>query len=248
MDFGNIIRAKTSWSSLADPGVPGQSRLFPAHAAFRDRCKTPLSIGSPEIWGAGIAQTHLPGSRVPDGVACRSVSVLRALAGSSRSLGRARALLALSAAHRLSKFSAHPHPVGMYVLFLCGRGCAYGWLCGNCVECQSREDNVCSSEGCQESELLESRGEATPRPTHRATNCRDKMSPEAAAREAVRVAPASELASLRISQYGRMRGGKGNPWQRGSLWCGKRCPPACGSTTQGGAVAGGGTSHTSLSL
>lgn len=72
-------------------------------------------------------------------------------------------LLALPAAHRLSKFSAHPHPVGMYVLFLCGRGCAYGCLCGNSVECQSGEDNVCSSGGCQESELLESWGEAEPR-------------------------------------------------------------------------------------
>lgn len=73
------------------------------------------------------------------------------------------ALLALPAAHRLSKFSAHLHPVGMYVLFLCGRGCAYGCLCGNSVECQSGEDNVCSSGGCQESELLESWGEAEPR-------------------------------------------------------------------------------------
>lgn len=133
------------------------------------------------------------------------------LASSGRLLGGARALLALSAAHRLSKFSAHPHPVGMYVLFLCGRGCAYGWLCGNCVECQSREDNVCSSEGCQESELLESRGEATPRPTHQATNCGDEMSPEAVAREAVRAARTSKPAPLGISQYGRTRRGKGNP-------------------------------------
>lgn len=170
------------------------------------------------------------------------------LAGSGRLLGRARTLLALSAAHRLSKFSAHPHPVGMYVLFLCGRGCAYGWLCGNCVECQSREDNVCSSEVCQESKLLESRGEATPRPTRQATNCGDEMSLEAVAREAVRVARASEPAPLGISQYGRVRGGKGNPWQRENLWRGKRCPTACRSTAQGTAVAGGGTSHTSLSL
>lgn len=132
----------------------------------------------------------------------------QALAGSARSLGGADTLLAPFAAHRLSKFSAHPHPVGMYVLFLCSRGCAYGWLCGNCVECQSREDNVCSREGCQESELLESWEEATPRPTHGATNCGDEMSPEAASREAVRAAWASEPALLGISQYSRMRGGK----------------------------------------
>lgn len=177
------------------------------------------------------------------GAACRGVS-----APCGRSLGGADALLALSAAHRLSKFSAHPHPVGMYVLFLCGRGCAYGWLCGNCVECQSREDNVCSSEGCQECELLENRGEATPRPTHRATNCGDEMSPEAGARVAAGAARASESAPLRISQYSRMRRGKSNPWQRGSLWRGKRCCPTCGSMARGDAVAGGCTDHVSLSL
>lgn len=114
------------------------------------------------------------------------------LAHSGQLLGGACILLALSVDHRLSKFSAHPHPVGVYVLFLCGCGCAYGWLCGNCVECQSREDNVCSSEGCQESELLESQREATLHPTHRATNCGDEMSPETVVREAVRVAQASE--------------------------------------------------------
>lgn len=171
MDFGNIIRAKTSWSGLADPGVPGQSRLLPAHAVPGERLHHWLSgsdaaLAAPRFGEPGIPQTHLPGSRVSARVACRGASAPRALADSGRSLGGARALLALSAAHRLSKFSAHPHPVGMYVLFLCGRGCAYGWLCGNCVECQSREDNVCSSEGCQESALLENRGEAPPRPPH----------------------------------------------------------------------------------
>lgn len=30
MNFGNIIRAKTSWSGLADPSMPDQHRLLPA--------------------------------------------------------------------------------------------------------------------------------------------------------------------------------------------------------------------------
>lgn len=33
MSFGNIIRAKTSWSGLADPSTPGQRWLLPADAA-----------------------------------------------------------------------------------------------------------------------------------------------------------------------------------------------------------------------
>lgn len=56
---------------------------------------------------------------------------------------------------------------------------------------------MCSSKGCQESELLESWGEATLHPTRRATNCRDEMSLEAVAREAVRAARASEPTPLR---------------------------------------------------
>lgn len=37
MNFGNIIRAKTSWSGLADPSMPGQHRLLPADAASSKR-------------------------------------------------------------------------------------------------------------------------------------------------------------------------------------------------------------------
>lgn len=33
MNFGNIIRAKTSWSGLADPSMPDQHRLLPADTA-----------------------------------------------------------------------------------------------------------------------------------------------------------------------------------------------------------------------
>lgn len=83
---------------------------------------------------------------------------------------------------------------------MCCSSAAVGVHMAGCVatvECQNREDNVCSSEGCQESELLESWGEATPHPTRRATNCRDEMSLEAVAREAVRAARASKPTPLR---------------------------------------------------
>lgn len=53
---------------------------------------------------------------------------------------------------------------------------------------------------------------------------REAVLGEAVLGEAVRVAQASELAAFRISQYRRMRGGKGSPCQRGNLWQGKQLP------------------------
>lgn len=71
---------------------------------------------------------------------------------------------------------------------------------------------------------------------------------EAVLSEALRVAWASEPAAFRISQYGKMRGGRGGPSQRGNLWQGKQCPSAHTSTAQDRTVAEGGTDHVSLTL